>query len=56
MDSDAAAPELIAVEDQVIRLRPYPQRIVLEHGHILVERRRERMVHGDVPLRALIVI
>jgi len=50
VDSDGASAELVAVQDDVVGLGPDAGEVGFEKGDVLVERSRERMMHGDVPL------
>src|SRR5204862_5591628 len=51
VDSDAATADFAAIEDEVVRLRPYMAGIGDERVDVLVVRRSERVMHRVVALR-----
>src|SRR5256885_11862285 len=46
MDTDRAAPDLLAIEHEVVRLGQGAAGIALEPPQVLVPRRGERVMHG----------
>src|SRR3989442_960132 len=46
MDTDRAAPDLLAIEHEVVRLSQGPAGIALDPRQVLVPRRGERVMHG----------
>src|SRR5437870_13888812 len=46
MDTDRAAPDLLAIEHEVVRLGQGAAGIALEPRQVLVPRRGERVMHG----------
>ncbi len=55
MNSNTAAPQFRAVEDEVVRLGPHVLRFGIEQRHILSMWRRKGMMHRLQPVVALVV-
>ena len=54
VDTDAAAADLVAVDDQVVRLGLHLARVGFQQRQVLVPRGRERMVVGRPALLLLV--